>query len=177
MTAISLQNRQEDALKIRDITGWPFENYCEQVCGWQFPAYDSKPASGQNWKQDGRTCLWYWRRNFIFSLFDGCCVKIYQFRGWIYSYFIGGVISKFVSKADPRVAFLFGDASARYFWVIRKKDIYWRVILFQLSLLWHVCNAKSFKFGQVFPEELSTAVWDLYKMENWKTAESFYREQ
>jgi len=40
----------------------------------------------------------------------------------------GGVISKFVSKADPRVAFLFGDASASVLWVIRKKDIYWRVI-------------------------------------------------
>jgi len=89
----------------------------------------------------------------------------------------GGVISKFVSKADPRVAFLFGDASASvllghseerhifasYFYSnCHYYDMF--VMLSPLSLA---------KFSR---EELSTAVWDLYKMENWKTAESFYRE-
>jgi len=47
----------------------------------------------------------------------------------------GGVISKFVSKADPGLRFCLEMLQPRYFWVIRKKDIYWRVILFQLSLL------------------------------------------
>ncbi|HOM01635.1 MAG TPA: ketoacyl-ACP synthase III [Acetivibrio sp.] len=89
----------------------------------------------------------------------------------------GGIISKFVSKTDPRVAFLFGDASASillgyseekhilasYFYSnCQYYDMF--VMLSYLSLS---------KFSR---EELSTAVWDLYKMENWKTAESFYRE-
>ncbi|WP_010249989.1 3-oxoacyl-ACP synthase III family protein [Acetivibrio cellulolyticus] len=93
----------------------------------------------------------------------------------------GGVCNKLISKTDPRVAFLFGDAAAS--------------ILLGYSDEQHILASYFYSNYEYY--ELATAITpltlidmretldikgqidlihDTYRMENWKEAEAFYRE-
>ncbi|WP_265444045.1 3-oxoacyl-ACP synthase III family protein [Acetivibrio straminisolvens] len=90
----------------------------------------------------------------------------------------GGIVSKFVSKTDPRVAFLFGDASASVLLGYSEEKhilasyFYSNYQYYDMAVMQSPLSlAENFS-----PTELVSAIGDLYKMENWKIAESFYRE-
>ncbi|TYQ16387.1 UNVERIFIED_CONTAM: 3-oxoacyl-[acyl-carrier-protein] synthase-3 [Acetivibrio alkalicellulosi] len=92
----------------------------------------------------------------------------------------GGINIKLISKNDPRVAFLFGDASASllfgysndqhilssYFY----SNHQYYEIAFCLSLMSIVDRTNDLLLRKDF-----SFVFDTYKMENWKKAEDFYR--
>jgi 3-oxoacyl-[acyl-carrier-protein] synthase-3 len=93
----------------------------------------------------------------------------------------GGISNKLVSKTDPRVAFLFGDAAAS--------------ILFGHSDEQHILASYFYSNYEYYDlataitpltlvdmsktlntEEQMALVYDTYSMDNWKIAEEFYRE-
>ncbi|OPZ88935.1 MAG: 3-oxoacyl-(acyl-carrier-protein) synthase 3 [Firmicutes bacterium ADurb.Bin419] len=93
----------------------------------------------------------------------------------------GGVISKFISKNDPRVAFLFGDAAAS--------------ILLGYSEEQHVLASYSYSNYEYYElataispltlvdmreslsvEEQMNLIYETYRMDNWKNSEEFYRK-
>ncbi|RXE59179.1 3-oxoacyl-ACP synthase III family protein [Acetivibrio mesophilus] len=90
----------------------------------------------------------------------------------------GGINSKFVSKTDPRVAFLYGDASASILLGYSEEKhmlasyFYSNYQYYDMSVMLSPITLSD-KFSGT---ELLSVIDDFYKMENWKAAESFYRE-
>ncbi|MDP4183101.1 MAG: 3-oxoacyl-[acyl-carrier-protein] synthase III C-terminal domain-containing protein [Bacillota bacterium] len=93
----------------------------------------------------------------------------------------GGITNRMISKTDPRVAFLFGDASASILFGhsenqhILASYFYSNYQFYELStaispLTLVEMGVKSFKNGE------GSILFDTYKMENWKLAENFYKE-
>lgn len=93
----------------------------------------------------------------------------------------GGINSKFISKTDPRVAFLFGDASASVLLGFSEEKhilasyFYSNHQYYDMSIMMSPLTLAD-KFSGLVQGEVLSVMGDSYKMENWKAAESFYRE-
>ncbi len=89
----------------------------------------------------------------------------------------GGIINRMVSKTDPRVAFLFGDAStAVLFSHSSEKHIlasyfYSNCEFYELAYAISPLTIADMGLNSDLP-----ALYDTYRMDNWKKAEEFYRE-
>lgn len=93
----------------------------------------------------------------------------------------GGIHTRLISKKDPRVAFLFGDASVSLLFGISEKQ---HILA---SYLYSNCEYSHLAFSisplsavdgtdETVPFEELTYIYDTYKMGNWKEAEEFFRE-
>ncbi|MDQ2086123.1 3-oxoacyl-[acyl-carrier-protein] synthase III C-terminal domain-containing protein [Herbivorax sp. ANBcel31] len=93
----------------------------------------------------------------------------------------GGIHTKLINKKDPRVAFLFGDASASLLFGVSEKQhilasyFYSNYEYYDLATSVSPLNAID-GTDETVPLEKSTYIYDTYKMDNWKKAEDFYRE-
>jgi 3-oxoacyl-[acyl-carrier-protein] synthase-3 len=93
----------------------------------------------------------------------------------------GGIHTKFANKSDPRVAFLFGDASASILLGYSQEKHILSSYLYSNHRYIDLAKAKSplsmtSKLKDVMKNGLMNTVLDSYKLDNWKIAEDFYRE-
>ena len=93
----------------------------------------------------------------------------------------GGIHTKLISEKDPRVAFLFGDASASLLFGTSEKQHILASYIYSNYEYYHLAISESPLTAidgtdETIPLEESTYIYDTYKMENWKEAEEFYRE-
>lgn len=93
----------------------------------------------------------------------------------------GGISSKMISKTDPRIAFLFGDAAASIL-VGRSEQQHILASYFYSNYEFYELATAMTPLTLVDKRETMTleqqmaSVYDTYKMGNWKEAEEFYRE-
>ncbi|NUM33897.1 MAG: ketoacyl-ACP synthase III [Candidatus Brocadiae bacterium] len=91
----------------------------------------------------------------------------------------GGIHNRFVSKTNPRVAFLFGDASGSVVLGKSQKQhilasyFYTNHNYRNLAISFDVSGIKS--SIRQNPEDMSF-LYDTYQMDNWKIAEEFYKQ-
>lgn len=93
----------------------------------------------------------------------------------------GGISSKMISKTDPRVAFLFGDAAAAVLvghseeQHILASYFYTNYEYYELATAITPLTLIDMRETMSLDEQLNS-IYDTYRMENWKEAEDFYRE-
>lgn len=93
----------------------------------------------------------------------------------------GGISSKIISKTDPRVAFLFGDAAASILLGHSKEQhilasyFYSNYEYYELATAITPLTLVDMRDTMSISEQLA-AIYDTYRMGNWKEAEDFYRE-
>ena len=93
----------------------------------------------------------------------------------------GGISSKLISKTDPRVAFLFGDAAASVL-IGRSEQQHILASYFYSNYDFYELATAITPLTLVDKRETMTidqqmaSVYDTYKMGNWKEAEEFYKE-
>jgi 3-oxoacyl-[acyl-carrier-protein] synthase-3 len=89
----------------------------------------------------------------------------------------GGIINRMVSKTDPRVAFLFGDASTAVLFSHCNEKHILASYFYSNYEFYDLANALSpltiVDMGLDFERSL---LFDTYRMDNWKKAEEFYRQ-
>jgi 3-oxoacyl-[acyl-carrier-protein] synthase-3 len=93
----------------------------------------------------------------------------------------GGICTRLISKTDPRVAFLFGDASASLLFGYAEEPhilasyFYTNHQFLDLATAW-----SPLRLTHMFRESSSNFnvnwLYDTYRMDNWKDAEEFYRQ-
>lgn len=93
----------------------------------------------------------------------------------------GGIHSKLVSKTDPRVAFLFGDASASILFGYSEEHHILSSYFYSNYDYYNMATMSSplsitDRTKDSLQNELLSVILDTYRMENWKIAENFYRE-
>ena len=88
----------------------------------------------------------------------------------------GGVNNRLISKKDPRVAFLFGDASASILLGPSEEQHVLASYFYSNHEYYHLATARGIKFlRETSFERDPSDFYDTYKMDNWKDAEDFYR--
>ncbi len=93
----------------------------------------------------------------------------------------GGISSKMISKTDPRVTFLFGDAAASILVGYSEQPhilasyFYSNYEFYELTTSITPLTLID-KKGTIVIEEQMASVFDTYSVGNWKEAEAFYRE-
>ena len=95
----------------------------------------------------------------------------------------GGINTKFVSKKDPRVAFLYGDASASVLFGYSDRQHIMASYFYSNHNYYNIATTLSpisaseiyRAKGSLQKEDLSF-MFDAYRMDNWKIAEDFYRK-
>jgi len=93
----------------------------------------------------------------------------------------GGIHTRLVSKTDPRVAFLFGDASASLLFGYSKEPhllasyFYTNHQFFDLATAWSPLRLTHLYLKSASSPDLS-CLYDTYHLDNWKNAEEFYRQ-
>jgi 3-oxoacyl-[acyl-carrier-protein] synthase-3 len=89
----------------------------------------------------------------------------------------GGIINRMVSKTDPRVAFLFGDAATAVLFSHSDEKHILASYFYSNYEFYELANALSpltiVDMGLDFERSL---LFDTYRMDNWKKAEEFYRQ-
>jgi 3-oxoacyl-[acyl-carrier-protein] synthase-3 len=93
----------------------------------------------------------------------------------------GGINTRLVSKTDPRVAFLFGDASASLLFGYSKEPHLLASYFYTNHQFYDLATALSpLRLTHMFvesPENIDlSCLYDTYHMDNWKNAEEFYRQ-
>lgn len=93
----------------------------------------------------------------------------------------GGIHNKLVSKTDPRVAFLFGDASASILLGFSEKPHILSSYFFSNHQYYELATALYFSShaNETHKNEndgLISLLLDSYQLNNWKLAEDFYRQ-
>jgi 3-oxoacyl-[acyl-carrier-protein] synthase-3 len=93
----------------------------------------------------------------------------------------GGIISKLISKTDPRVAFLFGDAAASILFGYSEEPHILASYFYSNYDYYDLATAITpitlvDKRESLNIKEQMALVYDAYHMDNWKIAEEFYRE-
>lgn len=88
----------------------------------------------------------------------------------------GGIHNRLISKTDPRVAFLFGDASTAILFGVAEEQHILASYFYSNYHYYHLATARGTEFLRTtrFDDD-SAKFYDTYKMENWKVAEDFYR--
>ncbi|NLW48377.1 MAG: ketoacyl-ACP synthase III [Firmicutes bacterium] len=88
----------------------------------------------------------------------------------------GGIHNRLINKTDPRVAFLFGDASASLLLGPATEPHILASYFFSNHQFYHLATAKGMEFLQnVTWDEDQSIFFDTYQLDNWKIAEDFYR--
>lgn len=88
----------------------------------------------------------------------------------------GGVNNRFISKTDPRVAFLFGDASAAILMGPAEESHVLASYFYTNHEYYHLATSGGMEFLKKLRfEGDDSQFYDMYKMENWKDAEDFYQ--
>ncbi|AEV68469.1 3-oxoacyl-ACP synthase III family protein [Acetivibrio clariflavus] len=93
----------------------------------------------------------------------------------------GGINSKMISKTDPRVAFLFGDAAAAILIGHSEQQHILASYFYSNYEFYELATAITpltlvDKRETMTLEQQMASVYDTYKMGNWKDAEDFYKE-
>ncbi|NLD49724.1 MAG: ketoacyl-ACP synthase III [Clostridiaceae bacterium] len=91
----------------------------------------------------------------------------------------GGINTRLVSKTDPRVAFLFGDASASILFGQSDRQHILSSYFYSNPQFYELVTAFSpYMWSDALPrtEERFLELYDTYKIGNWKIAEDFIRE-
>jgi 3-oxoacyl-[acyl-carrier-protein] synthase III len=93
----------------------------------------------------------------------------------------GGITSRLISKTDPRVAFLFGDAAASILFGYSEEPHILASYFYSNYEYYELATAITpitlvNKREILNMEEQMAMVYDTYHMDNWKIAEEFYRE-
>lgn len=88
----------------------------------------------------------------------------------------GGIHNRLISKTDPRVAFLFGDASTAVLLGPADEPHILASYFYTNHQYYEMATARGIKFlRETHFDGDSAKFYDTYKMENWKIAEDFYR--
>jgi 3-oxoacyl-[acyl-carrier-protein] synthase-3 len=89
----------------------------------------------------------------------------------------GGIHNRLMSKTDPRVAFLFGDASASLLLGPAAEPHILASYFFSNHQFYHLATANGMDFlRDVAWDESKSIFFDTYQIDNWKIAEDFYRK-
>lgn len=93
----------------------------------------------------------------------------------------GGINTRLVSKTDPRVAFLFGDASASLLFGHSKEPHIIADYYYTNHQFYDLATALSpLRLTHMYIESSSnidlSCLFDTYRLDNWKNAEEFYRQ-
>ncbi|MEJ6951881.1 3-oxoacyl-ACP synthase III family protein [Natronospora cellulosivora (SeqCode)] len=91
----------------------------------------------------------------------------------------GGIYRRFINKKDPRVSFLFGDASASILFGQANEKHFLASYMYSNYNYYHASvslSAISAKEAGTSSENQLAYVYDNYHMDNWKIAEDFYRQ-
>lgn len=88
----------------------------------------------------------------------------------------GGIHNRLISKTDPRVAFLFGDASASLLFGPAEEPHILASYFFSNHQFYHLATTNGMEFFKNVPWDGDNSIFfDTYKIDNWKIAEDFYR--
>jgi 3-oxoacyl-[acyl-carrier-protein] synthase-3 len=93
----------------------------------------------------------------------------------------GGISSKMISKTDPRVAFLFGDAAASILFGYSQEQhilasyFYSNYEYYELATAITPLTLIDMREELNFEEQMAM-IYNTYRMDNWKEAEDFYRQ-
>ncbi len=88
----------------------------------------------------------------------------------------GGIHNRLISKTDPRVAFLFGDASSSLLFGPADEPHILASYFFSNHQFYRLATAKGMEFIKKVPwDDANSIFFDTYAMDNWKIAEDFYR--
>lgn len=88
----------------------------------------------------------------------------------------GGIHNRLINKTDPRVAFLFGDASASLLLGPAAEPHILASYFFSNHQFYHLATMNGMEFLQNVTWNGDNSIFfDTYKMDNWKIAEDFYR--
>jgi 3-oxoacyl-[acyl-carrier-protein] synthase-3 len=88
----------------------------------------------------------------------------------------GGIHNRLISKTDPRVAFLFGDASASLLFGPADEPHILASYFYSNHQFYHLATANGMEFLRNVQWDGDNSIFfDTYKMDNWKIAEEFYR--
>jgi 3-oxoacyl-[acyl-carrier-protein] synthase-3 len=89
----------------------------------------------------------------------------------------GGIHNRLISKTDPRVAFLFGDASASLLFGPAAEPHLLASYFFSNHQFYSLATMKGMNFYRNIPwDGDNSTFFDTYQLDNWKIAEEFYRE-
>lgn len=89
----------------------------------------------------------------------------------------GGVHNRLISKTDPRVAFLFGDASASVLFGPAPEPHILASYFFSNHQFYSLATMKGMNFYRNIPWDGNNSIFfDTYKLDNWKIAEEFFSE-
>lgn len=88
----------------------------------------------------------------------------------------GGIHNRLISKTDPRVAFLFGDASASLLFAPAEEPHILASYFFSNHQFYQLATAHGMQFIQSIPWDGDNSIFfDTYQNDNWKLAEDFYQ--
>jgi 3-oxoacyl-[acyl-carrier-protein] synthase III len=88
----------------------------------------------------------------------------------------GGIHNRLISKSDPRVAFLFGDASAALLFGPAAEPHILASYFYSNYQFYHLATMNGMNFFRnISWDEDNSIFFDSYKLDNWKIAEDFYR--
>lgn len=89
----------------------------------------------------------------------------------------GGIHNRLISKTDPRVAFLFGDASASLLFGPDTEPHILASYFFSNHQFYSLATMKGMNFYRNIPWDGNNSIFfDTYTIDNWKIAEDFYRQ-
>lgn len=93
----------------------------------------------------------------------------------------GGIHTRFISKTDPRVAFLFGDASASVLFGYAEQQHILSSYFYSNYEYYDVATLLSpltlvDRTKDSLKNDVLSVIFDTYRMENWKIVEDFYRK-